>query len=170
MARGPARRSHFKINGIPATPHHSEFESEEMEKRFAKMRLSESKKKKKNASSPNKGNITVMEELADFVKMSPSHSYVTQVPRPPLLLVVYEQVKRIADIMDDPNWPSRNLQTDVDQAEYVLMVTCRHFRDFLPTGWRYAREHARSLIAGYGEVFTKDDDDLEYIVWFRIIV
>ncbi|MFS7932399.1 hypothetical protein Hanom_Chr04g00367411 [Helianthus anomalus] len=162
MARTPARRSHFKINGIPATPHHSEFESEDMEKRFAKMRLSESKKKKK-ASSPNKGDITVMEELADFVKMSP-HSYVPQVPRPPILLGVYEQVKRIADIMDDPNWPNRNLQTDVDQAEYVLMVTCRHFRDFLPTGWRYAREYGSALIAGYGEVYTKDDDDLDYIV------
>ncbi|KAF5811632.1 hypothetical protein HanXRQr2_Chr04g0183591 [Helianthus annuus] len=164
MARGPVRRSPFKINGIPATPNHSEFESEELEKRVANMRLSESGNIKKKASSPNKGNITVMEELADFVKMSPSHSYVPQVPRPPLLLGVYEQVKRIVDIMDDPNWPNRNLQTDVDQAEYVLMVTCRHFRDFLPTDWRYAREHARSLIAGYGEVFTKDDDDLDYIV------
>ncbi|KAJ0928379.1 hypothetical protein HanRHA438_Chr04g0193401 [Helianthus annuus] len=164
MARGPARRSHFKINGIPATPHHSEFESEEMEKRFAKMRLSESKKKNKKASSPNKGDITVMEEMADFTKTIPSHSYVPEVPRPPLLLCVYERVKEIADIMDDPNWPNLSLQADLQQAEYILMVTCRLFLDLLPPGWRYAREHARSLIAGYGEVFTKDDDDLEYIV------
>ncbi|XP_022035802.1 uncharacterized protein LOC110937656 isoform X2 [Helianthus annuus] len=158
MARGPVLNK--KINGVPASPHGSK-----LEKKFAKMRLSESGDiKKKKASSPNKGNMTVMEELADFTKTIPSHSYVPGVPRPPLLLGVYEQVKKIADIMDDPNWPNRNLQTDVDQAEYVLMVTCRHFRDFLPTGWRYAREHARSLIAGYGEVFTKDDDDLDYIV------
>ncbi|KAJ0932743.1 hypothetical protein HanPSC8_Chr04g0177121 [Helianthus annuus] len=159
MARGPVLNK--KINGVPASPHGSKV----LEKKFAKMSLSERGDiKKKKASLANKGNMTVMEELADFTKTIPSHSYVPEVPRPPILLGVYEQVKKIADIVDDPNWPNRNLQTDVDQAEYVLMATCHHFRDFLPSGWRYAREHARSLIAGYGEVFTKDDDDLEYIV------
>ena len=58
------------------------------------------------------------------------------VPRPPLLLCVYERVKEIADIMDDPNWPNLSLQADLQQAEYVLMVTCRLFRHLLPPGWR----------------------------------
>ncbi|KAJ0582255.1 hypothetical protein HanHA300_Chr04g0150191 [Helianthus annuus] len=156
MARGPLLK---KINGVPASPSGSKV----LEKRFAKLRLSASEniKKKKKASLANKGNITLFDELADFAKTSASHSYVTEVPRPPLLLVVYEGVKEVADIMSHPDWPNHKLQSDLHQAEYMLMVTCRLFRDFLPTGWRYAREYASALIAGYGEVFTKDE--LEYI-------
>ncbi|XP_035844611.1 uncharacterized protein LOC118491184 [Helianthus annuus] len=156
MARGPLLK---KINGVPASPSGSK-----LEKRFAKLRLSKSgniKKKKKKASSANKGNITLMERVANFAKTSASHSYVTEVPRPPLLLVVYEGVKEVADIMSHPDWPNHKLQSDLHQAEYILMVTCRAFRNLLPTGWRYAREYASALIAGYGEVFTKDD--LQYI-------
>ncbi|KAJ0590455.1 hypothetical protein HanIR_Chr04g0197591 [Helianthus annuus] len=157
MARGPLLK---KINGVPASPSGSKV----LEKRFAKLRLSESgniKKKKKKASSANKGNMTLMERVANFAKTRASHSYGTQVPRPPLPFVVYEGVKEVADIMSRPDWPNHKLQSDLHQAEYILMVTCRAFRNLLPTGWRYAREYASALIAGYGEVFTKDD--LQYI-------
>ncbi|MFS7932415.1 hypothetical protein Hanom_Chr04g00367591 [Helianthus anomalus] len=158
MARGPLLK---KINGVPASPSGSKV----LEKRFAKLRLSESgnikKKKKKKASSVNKGNITLMERVANFAKTSASHSYGTQVPRPAIPFVVYEGVKEVADIMSRPDWPNHKLQSDLHQAEYILMVTCRAFRNLLPTGWRYAREYASALIAGYGEVFTKDD--LQYI-------
>ncbi|KAJ0932736.1 hypothetical protein HanPSC8_Chr04g0177031 [Helianthus annuus] len=158
MARGPLLK---KINGVPASPSGSKV----LEKRFAKMRLSESgnikKKKKKKASLANKGNITLFDEVANFAKTSASHSYVTEGSRPAIPFVVYEGVKEVADIMSRPDWPNHKLQSDLHQAEYILMVTCRAFRNLLPTGWRYAREYASALIAGYGEVFTKDD--LQYI-------
>ncbi|KAJ0932739.1 hypothetical protein HanPSC8_Chr04g0177061 [Helianthus annuus] len=96
-----------------------------------------------------------MFKVANFAKTSASHSYVTEGSRPAIPFVVYEGVKEVADIMSRPDWPNHKLQSDLHQAEYILMVTCRAFRNLLPTGWRYA------LIAGYGEVFTKDE--LEYI-------
>uniref|UniRef100_A0A251V189 Uncharacterized protein n=1 Tax=Helianthus annuus TaxID=4232 RepID=A0A251V189_HELAN len=84
--------------------------------------------------------------VANFAKTSASHSYVTEGSRPAIPFVVYEGVKEVADIMSRPDWPNHKLQSDLHQAEYILMVTCRAFRNLLPTGWRYAREYPALLL------------------------
>ncbi|XP_076893286.1 uncharacterized protein LOC143545254 isoform X2 [Bidens hawaiensis] len=72
-------------------------------------------------------------------------------------ITVYDWIKEAVGIMDRPGWPNGGLdEHHLSCCETRIDVACSYYRHYLPTGWKYERDNARSLIAGYERVINAD--------------
>ncbi|XP_076915121.1 uncharacterized protein LOC143574362 [Bidens hawaiensis] len=125
--------------------------------------------RKKAAASKPKISLTNKKRDKLIAKIGALHSNAkvnkidTEVIHPVLPLLLYDRIKEAVAIMDRPGWPNGGLdEHHLSCCETRIGVAIRYFRHELPAGWKYERDNARSLIAGYERVIN--DDHCTFIV------